>query len=30
MPYTYYAFVSYSRKDKAAARYLQSQLENYR
>ena len=30
MSYTYYAFVSYSRKDKAAARYLQNQLESYR
>ena len=30
MNYDFYAFVSYSRKDKAAARYLQGQLENYR
>ena len=30
MPYNYYAFVSYSRKDKAAARYLQNKLESYR
>ena len=30
MAYTYYAFVSYSRKDKAAARYLQNKLESYR
>ena len=30
MAYNYYAFISYSRKDKAAARYLQGRLESYR
>ena len=30
MAYTYFAFISYSRKDKAAARYLQNKLESYR
>ena len=30
MSYNYFAFVSYSRKDKAAARYLQNRLESYR
>ena len=30
MVYTYYAFISYSRKDKSYAKYLQNQLENYR
>ena len=29
MPSSYFAFISYSRKDKAAARYLQNKLENY-
>lgn len=28
--YTYFAFISYSRKDKRWARWLQSRLENYR
>ena len=30
MIYTYYAFISYSRKDKSYAKYLQNRLENYR
>ena len=30
MSYDYFAFISYSRRDKAAARYLQNRLESYR